>query len=106
MKMSIIFESLSNLFIYFKHVMTESFGNIIGRLSTSSKKTIRKYEHINRKLIKAEFALRFNEQCFIENTLPIYTNIYIYIYIHEKIQLSPLHMILDEITKRKISFGP
>ena len=55
--------------------MSESFGNIIGGLSTSVKKTIRKYEHTNRKLIKAEFALRFNEQCLNENVLPTYTNI-------------------------------
>ena len=55
--------------------MTDSFANIIGQLSTSLRKTIRKYEHTNRKLIKAEFALRFNEQCLNEDALPIYTNI-------------------------------
>ena len=61
--------------------MSETFANIIGQLSTSLKKTIRKYEHTNRKLIKAEFALRFNEQCLNEDTLPIYTNICIWAHI-------------------------
>ena len=65
-----------------------NYGNILATLQPNVKKLLRKYEHIAKKLIKAEFALRFNNQCINEKSLPIYTNIYIYIIIF-KIGLSP-----------------
>ena len=52
-----------------------NYGNILATLQPHVKKLLRKYEHTTKRLIKAEFALKFNSHCINEKYLPIYTNI-------------------------------
>lgn len=58
-----------------------SFGELLFQLSPDAKKIVRGIEALNQKIINTEYAVIFNETCLKENLLPVYTNIYIYIYI-------------------------
>ena len=47
-----------------------------------SRRLLRNIENIEKKLINCQLAAVFNETCLNEDILPIYTNIYIYIYVY------------------------
>ena len=51
------------------------FKDFINNLNNEQKKLIRSLEHLYKKLIKANFAVTFNETCLNENKLPIYSNV-------------------------------
>ena len=51
------------------------FKDFILSLTGEQKRLIRSLEHLYKKLIKANFAVIFNETCLNENKLPIYTNV-------------------------------
>ena len=52
-----------------------SIGNILFNLPKQVKKTVRSIETIQRKLVKAQNALVFNQTAIKEDLLPNYTNI-------------------------------
>ena len=49
--------------------------DFIDNLTNVQKNLIRSLEHLYKKLIKANFAVTFNETCLNENKLPVYTNV-------------------------------
>ena len=53
---------------------------VFNTLNNSAKLIFRKLETETRKLTAKKLHQKFNEICLKENLLPIYTNIYIYIY--------------------------
>ena len=58
-----------------------TLGEIIFQFPNNIKIITRQLEKLERKQIKANMAILFNRTCRNENTLPQFTNIYIYKYI-------------------------
>ena len=52
-----------------------TLAELIYDLHDSEKKSIRRKERLQRKLIKAEYAVTFNKICINEKLLPSYTDI-------------------------------
>ena len=58
---------------------TSRIGNLIHELGEGERKSFRKIERLNKKLINNEYAVIYNKFCINENLLPRYTNFKIYI---------------------------
>ena len=59
----------------------ENFENFLFLFNQETGRLIRNIENIEKKLINCQLGVVFNKTCLNEYILPIYTNIYIYIYI-------------------------
>ena len=59
-----------------------NFGELIYQQPENIKKMLRNIENLEKKLANARVAILFNKTCLNENTLPKFTNIYIYICIY------------------------
>ena len=57
----------------------ENFANFLFLFNQDTRKHIRNIENTEKKFIKCQLAILFNNTCLNENILPTYTNIYIYI---------------------------
>ena len=49
-------------------------------INQETRRLIRNIENIEKKLINCQLAVVLNETCLYEDTLPIYTNLYIYVH--------------------------
>ena len=56
-------------------------GEIIFQFNNNIKIIIRQLDKLERKQIKATMVFQINRTCINENTLPRFTNVYIYIYV-------------------------
>ena len=70
---------------YYSFLMAYSnlnFGQLLHRIENIDiQNNIRSYEKIKKRILSAPYGILFNQICLDEGLYPIFTNIYIYIYI-------------------------
>ena len=60
-----------------------NFGQLLHELDTvDTKHKIRFYEKIKKRILLTNYGIHFNQLCLNEGLYPIFTNIYVYIYIY------------------------
>ena len=63
-----------------------NFGVLINQLCPDQKSLVRNIERIDKKIVNVTNGIKFLETCIIENLLPNFTDIYIYIYIYTQVK--------------------
>ena len=56
------------------------YGDLLNLVSPEVRTLYRKYESINKRIIKAKWSATFNRICIKEDIMPVYTRINIYLY--------------------------
>ena len=59
----------------------KNFANFLFLFNQETRRLIRSIENIEKKLMNCQLAVVFNKICLNEDILPIYTNIYLFIYL-------------------------
>ena len=61
-----------------------NIGKLLNLLDYVNKNYVMKLEKLNKSFVNNKYGISFNKICINEGLLPNYTNIYIYIYIHNE----------------------
>ena len=59
-----------------------NFGELLNHQPEKIRKLFRRIENLEKKVANSRVAIAFNKTYLNENLLPIFMNIYIYIYLH------------------------